>query len=637
MEPFWERPTSDPPIRWEKWRIQVKLAILARENITLDTLLQLKPTTVRLPAEPKYKTSIEDSTIETERDRQIRNSQLKLQWELRCQKLTEAGVLCGEWPWNLCDQKCVILLFLSIGTEGRRLLTQKFPHDNTYDLTTLKLWEMTERAFIRPRNITFDRYVFFSQKQKKGETVEQFYSLLKELAEKCNFENREEVIIRDIFITNMLNDDIQRELLRDTVDPERALSMAVNMEMGHQNQQRISSNNVSTSSTVNAIQSFNRFRGAGVRGNQSGRTVVNRALVGHCRGCGLAWTTTHRQVCPAMGKKCNHCALLNHFAKVCRRKLNNARNTQQNNRINNVETAEITNQNSSQESQKINYINYNEKINSDYNSSDDSYVATVENVNSPQVALKNMTITIGNTDCDLLLDSGSGCTIIKMSLAKEITYNCPQSQWSEKKPLELKSFSNEIVKTLGTLKTPVRCNDLKIQKAKITVVADGVRPILGRYLFDQLGIIISQKPCPNVEVNNIDQTCAIKRSLAKEFPDLISRIGKSKHHTVNSKFHKNYRVTHQKGRKVPINLQPKVKIEHEKLLNEGHIEKLTNCSDQFFISPIVITVKKDQSIKIALDSPILNKAIHKNKYQMPNIDSLIQTISQTLSTATQVT
>ena len=187
---------------------------------------------------------------------------------------------------------------------------------------------MMEIAFIRPRNITFDRYVFFSRKQKKGETVEQFYSILKELAENCDFENREEVIIRDIFITNMLNDDVQRELLRDTVDPERALSVAVNMEMGHQNQQRISSNNGATSSTVNAIQSFNRFRGAGVLGNQSGRAVVNRASVGQGRGCGQAWTTTHRQVCPAMGKKCNHCGLLNHFAKVCRRKINNARNTQ---------------------------------------------------------------------------------------------------------------------------------------------------------------------------------------------------------------------------------------------------------------------------------------------------------------------
>ena len=64
---------------------------------------------------------------------------------------------------------------------------------------------------------------------------------------------------------------------------------------------------------------------------------------------------------------------------------------------------------------------------------------------------------------------------------------------------------------------------------------------------------------------------------------------------------------------------------------ELHVRK------DFFISPIVITVKKDQSVKIALNSKILKKAIHKNKYQMPKIDSLIQTISQALSTAPQVT
>ena len=70
----------------------------------------------------------------------------------------------------------------------------------------------------------------------------------------------------------MLDDVIQRELLRDTVDPERAFSTAVNMEMGHQNQQRISSNNNNSASgsTINAIQSVNRFRGANARGNQSG-------------------------------------------------------------------------------------------------------------------------------------------------------------------------------------------------------------------------------------------------------------------------------------------------------------------------------------------------------------------------------
>ena len=33
IEPFWDKPTPDPPLRWEKWRVQYKLALLAKENI----------------------------------------------------------------------------------------------------------------------------------------------------------------------------------------------------------------------------------------------------------------------------------------------------------------------------------------------------------------------------------------------------------------------------------------------------------------------------------------------------------------------------------------------------------------------------------------------------------------------------
>ena len=86
IELLWEWPTSGPPIRWEKWRNQVKLAIRVREKITLDTLLQQKPTNVRLPVKPKYELAIEDATRDTERDGQIRNNTLELQWELKCQK-----------------------------------------------------------------------------------------------------------------------------------------------------------------------------------------------------------------------------------------------------------------------------------------------------------------------------------------------------------------------------------------------------------------------------------------------------------------------------------------------------------------------------------------------------------------------
>ena len=82
---------------------------------------------------------------------------------------------------------------------------------------------------------------------------------------------------------------------------------------------------------------------------------------------------------------------------------------------------------------------------------------------------------------------------------------------------------------------------------------------------------------------------------------------------------------------MPITLQEKVDKEIDKLLQQGHIEKLNECSDKYFVSPIVITVKKDGSVKLALESRELNKQVHKNKYQMPNIEELMDTVGQTIS------
>ena len=59
---------------------------------------------------------------------------------------------------------------------------------------------------------------------------------------------------------------------------------------------------------------------------------------------------------------------------------------------------------------------------------------------------------------------------------------------------------------------------------------------------------------------------------------------------------------------------------------------MNSFSDKNFISPIFITVKRDKTVKLALDSEIAHKSIHKNKNQMPNIDKLIDKIKQKLNT-----
>ena len=79
---------------------------------------------------------------------------------------------------------------------------------------------------------------------------------------------------------------------------------------------------------------------------------------------------------------------------------------------------------------------------------------------------------------------------------------------------------------------------------------------------------------------------------------------------------------------MPVTLQHKVDKEIDKLAAQGHIEKLQECLDRYFVSPIVIFVKMSGSVKLALKLRELNKQVHKNKYQMLNIEKLLDTIGQ---------
>ena len=83
----------------------------------------------------------------------------------------------------------------------------------------------------------------------------------------------------------------------------------------------------------------------------------------------------------------------------------------------------------------------------------------------------------------------------------------------------------------------------------------------------------------------------------------------------------------QKGRPVPIHFQKSVREELEKLIKSGHLEKADKTTENCFISPAVITIKKDKLVKIALDSRKLNEACIKRKAAMPNMEELVTKIS----------
>ena len=114
------------------------------------------------------------------------------------------------------------------------------------------------------------------------------------------------------------------------------------------------------------------------------------------------------------------------------------------------------------------------------------------------------------------------------------------------------------------------------------------------------------------------------RRIKQKFPKIFSRQGKIVGHTIQIEFKEGAKATQQKGEREPLQLQKAVDAEIKNLIKSGQIERVDKLSDEMFIQPVVVAVKKGRSIKIALVARSLNNANLKEKYLMPNLDSLME-------------
>ena len=85
------------------------------------------------------------------------------------------------------------------------------------------------------------------------------------------------------------------------------------------------------------------------------------------------------------------------------------------------------------------------------------------------------------------------------------------------------------------------------------------------------------------------------------------------------KFKEVPKVVQQKGRRVPLQLQKAVDAEIRNLLDAALIRRFSKIADEMFFQLVVITVRDDRSVNIAIDARALNNVILKSKHQMPKI------------------
>ena len=253
-----------------------------------------------------------------------------------------------------------------------------------------------------------------------------------------------------------------------------------------------------------------------------------------------------------------------------------------------------------------------------------------------------------------MVDSGSPVTIFAIDEIKQIMKRKTLFIRELPKDEEYVDFNKRKLQLLGHIFCHLEVGDGKLNKARILIADKGAKSLIGRdwlnafnYKFvsptksegnTAIYTIKQNVKQPNKQNNPKDSSDNDnhneKIKLQNQFSSLFTRQGQIRDHTVKSEFKPEAKITQQKGRRVPIQLQDPVQEAIERLLNEGHIEKVTDVTDKQFIQPVVITVKRDKSVKIALDARALNNELIKDKYQMPNLELLVDMVAEQLDNST---
>ena len=218
---------------------------------------------------------------------------------------------------------------------------------------------------------------------------------------------------------------------------------------------------------------------------------------------------------------------------------------------------------------------------------------------------------------EFIIDTGSPVTIIPPIITpKQIKATSKCFVDVNKNPIE---FKGEAIVEVKTEKTKVMLPILITEKKN-------TQPLLGLDWLDKLEIGLQGSRETNI-IRSIT-TNEQGEKIFKDFENLFKNSHTIKNlTTIDIQLKKDAKPIQQKGRPVPIHFQKIVKKELEKLIEKGHLEKADETTENCFVSPAVITIKKDKTVKIALDSRKLNESCIKGKATMPNMEELISQIS----------
>ena len=475
--------------------------------------------------------------------------------------------------------QCAQLIYL-MGDEAINIFTTfTFTDEEKNKIEVLKT--KFETYFVPKKNLTFERYRFFTMRQV-SETIEQFVTSLKNQANNCEFtdEKLKKDLIKTMLIAGMKDDAVREKLLqRDTQDSlEEAIECCTLTEATrHQLEEMGSMEQKPIKTEIDAIRrrKAENFQSTAVHPSTSENFEVK-----NCHRC----SRTHAiNKCPAFGKTCNICNKFNHFAVVCKNKyLRNGK------RIDNID-----------------------QCNNSDNVIDNLVIDSVE-VKSRLTSCYKYLLVEGGMRIKFKIDTGADANIISLNILKQIDYDIHKI---ERTTACLSTYTNHKIPIIGKCFVKLQYMD-KIRSCVFYVENSNRQSILGFSDCLELNIVKINEEEGLKNINNINLEYDMLLSKYKAIFSGIGRLGEPYHIEIDESIQPVVKPI----RKVPFALQGQFRNYLKELEQLKIITKIDYHTE--WCNSFVLVRKADNSIRICLDPRDLNNAIKTKAHKMLTFDEI---------------
>ena len=365
---------------------------------------------------------------------------------------TKEKSLMGDMEEATAMKKANSVLYLALGMAARKTISDKYPTTNIATITLVELLQKCKECFEKPKNETLDRFKFLSRKQNENETLRQFWNELNGLAAKCNFGAITESLVKDVFIVNMKNKEVQQKLCTEPkTSIDETIQFAIAYEEGTLRQQTFDKlDKPNIKHEPNEINNINKGT------KQWGPTKK-------CFRCEAPFSPQHLKECKAMGITCMKCGKKGHFAKCCQTR--GAGNFSKSRKI------------IKPPPQRIQRIDEWEESSSGSAIEDDKIVLTIDGDENGQFAMSGK---INGNPFKTMGDSGSPVTIFEIEEIKRIMKRKTLFIRQLPEDEEYVDFNKRKLNLLGYVFCQLEVGDSKLQKARILVAERGAKSLIGR-------------------------------------------------------------------------------------------------------------------------------------------------------------